>query len=164
MFQTSRSRTDLTEEIGVISGPTGVTHNTGIKAEEDGAIKGIMNYISSGKFSTLWDILHLARKFNETPKRTSKARFYNLRILISVTRCDPSDPFIENLLKTLVPLEDQKDPEKMAQARRALEFGQAFPKKGKNLSQDFLRRTSSTDPDSCKCQIKFSMSSIELGA
>ena len=81
-----------------------------------------------------------------------------------MTRCDPSDPFIENLLKTLVPLEDQKDPEKMAQARRALEFGQAFPKKGKNLSQDFLRRTSSTDPDSCKCQIKFSMSSIELGA
>ena len=52
--QTSRSRTDLTEEIGVISGPTGVTHNTGIKAEEDGAIKGIMEYIPTGKFSTLW--------------------------------------------------------------------------------------------------------------
>jgi len=103
MFSQSRSRTDLTEEIGVISGPTDVTHNTGIKAE-DGAIK--------------------------------------------VTRCDPSDPFIENLLKTLVPLEDQKDPEKMAQARRAIEFGQALPTKGKNHSQDFLRRTSSTDPDS----------------
>ena len=41
--QTSRSRTDLTEEIGVISGPTDVTHNTGIKAEEDGAIKGTLH-------------------------------------------------------------------------------------------------------------------------
>jgi len=54
--QTSRSRTDLTEEIGVISAPTGVTHNTGIKAEEDGAIKGIIDYIPSGKFSILCGI------------------------------------------------------------------------------------------------------------
>ena len=41
--QTSRSKTDLTEEIGVISAPTCVTHNTGIKAEEDGAIKGTLH-------------------------------------------------------------------------------------------------------------------------